>query len=204
MIDTKAPFESQIPLIPSAALLGRNWGWFVFRGVLALLFGVFAFAAPISAAFALALVFVAYAAVDGVAAVIAGVRGATHHAERWPQLVLSGALGIAVAVLFLIMPGVATLSYALLAMMLLVGWAILTGVVEISAAIRLRETVKGEWLLGLSGVLSVLLGVFVWVALLRDPLASIVSVAWLVGAYALFAGVALIAFGLRVKRLAAR
>ena len=58
--------------------------------------------------------------------------------------------------------------------------------------------------MALSGLLSILLGVGLWVLLLVSPVASILSVAWAIAAWALFAGIALIALGLRLRRHAAR
>jgi uncharacterized membrane protein HdeD (DUF308 family) len=95
---------------------------------------------------------------------------------------------------------VATLSYALATLGVLSAWAILTGVLEIAAAIRLRKEIKGEWLLALSGVLSILLGLAVPVALYLNPPATILSVAWVIAIYAVIAGLVLIGFGLRLRQ----
>lgn len=180
-------------------LLSRNWGWFVVRGVLALILGTVAFLFPISALFAFTMVFAAYAGADGLVSTIAGVRGATRREERWWTLILRGIIGIAVAALFVLMPLVATVSYALATLGVLSAWAILTGILEIAAAIRLRKEIEVEWLLGLSGVLSILLGLAVPVALYVNPPATILSVAWVIAIYAVVAGVVLIGFGLRLR-----
>ena len=181
-------------------LLSRNWGWFVVRGALALILGTVAFLFPVSALFAFTMVFAAYAGADGLLSTIAGVRGATRKEERWSALILRGIIGIAVAALFVLMPIVATVSYALATLGMLSAWAIVTGVLELAAAIRLRKEIEGEWLLGLSGVLSILLGVAVPVALYVDPPATILSVGWVIAIYAVIAGVVLIGFGLRLRQ----
>lgn len=180
-----------------------NWGWFVFRGVLALMLGVLALLFPAGAVFGFALVFAAYAGVDGISSLVAGISGAAHKDERWIWLILSGLVGIAVMVLFIFMPGAATVSYAVLVTALIAFWAILTGLFEIAAAIRLRKLIKGEWLMALSGALSVVLGTWLWVAVIMEPLISLVSVGWVIGAYALVAGVALISLGLKLRRFKA-
>jgi len=181
-------------------LLSRNWGWFMVRGVLALILGTVAFLFPVSALFAFTMVFAAYAGADGLLSTIAGVRGATRKEERWWTLILRGIIGLGVAVLFLAVPIVATVSYALATLCMLSAWAILTGVLEVVAAIRLRKEIEGEWLLGLSGVLSLLLGLAVPVALYVNPPATILSVAWVIAIYAVIAGVVLIGLGLRLRR----
>jgi uncharacterized membrane protein HdeD (DUF308 family) len=181
-------------------LLSRNWGWFVVRGILALILGTVAFLFPASALFAFTMVFAAYVGADGLVSTIAGVRGATRKEERWWALILRGIIGIAVVALFLAVPLVATLSYALATLGVLSVWAILTGVLEIAAAIRLRKEIEGEWLLGLSGVLSILLGLAVPAALYVNPPATILSVAWVIAIYAVIAGLVLIGFGLRLRQ----
>lgn len=181
-------------------LLSRNWRWFVLRGVLALILGTVAFLFPVSALFAFTLVFAAYAGADGLLSTIAGVRGARRNEERWWALILRGIIGISVAALFVLMPLVATVSYALATLGMLSAWAVLTGILEIVAAIRLRKEIEGEWLLGLSGVLSILLGLAVPVALYVNPPATILSVAWVIAIYAVIAGVVLIGFGLRLRQ----
>lgn len=184
------------------SLLRRNWGWFVVRGVLALTLGVVAFLFPANALFAFTIVFAAFAGADGILSLIAGIRGATRKEDRWPLLVLRGVLGIAAAVVFVLMPFAMTIGYALATLALLSAWAILTGALEIAAAVRLRKEIEGEWLLALSGALSILLGIAVPVLLYLDPGLTILSAAWVIATYAIIAGVALIGLGLRLRRRA--
>jgi uncharacterized membrane protein HdeD (DUF308 family) len=75
--------------------------------------------------------------------------------------------------------------------------AIVRGVFEIAAAIRLRKEIDDEWLLGLSGFLSILFGALI----LSRPGAGIVVIAILIGAYMLALGVMAIALSLRLRRL---
>lgn len=199
------PSEAQAAPAPAyrrgAALLSRNWGWLLFRGVLSLLLGGIAMLFPVNAVLAFTLVFAAWAGADGILSIIAALRGATHHEERWGLLALRGLSGIAVAILFAAMPGIATLSYAMVGVMLVAAWAMLAGLLEIAAAIRLRREIAGEWLLGLSGLLSVLLGAAIWAMVFAYPGSSLLSAGWLIAGYALFGGVVLIGLALRVRRL---
>lgn len=183
-----------------AFLLSRNWGWLVIRGVLALILGTVAFLFPVSALFAFTMVFAAYAGADGILSTIAGVRGATRKEERWWAFILRGIIGLAVAAIFVLMPFAATVSYALATLGLLSAWAMLAGILEVIAAVRLRKEIEGEWLLGFSGLLSILLGLAVPTALYVNPPATILSVAWIIAFYAVLAGIALIALGLRLRR----
>ncbi len=181
-------------------LPARNWGWFALRGVLLLVLGGLSLAFPAAALFTFALVFAVYCFVDGIFAVASGVRGARRKEERWWALVLAGVLGIAVGVIFVLFPGLGTLAYALTAIALIAGWAVASGVLQIVAAWRLRRAIRGEWLLIASGALTVLLGVGLIVLLTVAPEPTLLSVAWMIGIWALIAGVALLVLAFRLRQ----
>jgi len=110
-------------------------------------------------------------------------------------LVLQGIAGIVIGVITFAWPDVTTL--VLLAF--IAAWAIVTGGLQIYAAIRLRRELRGEWLLALGGALSVAAGI----ALLAWPASGALALVLLIGAYALVFGAVLIALGLRLRHLAA-
>ena len=180
-------------------LPAHNWGWFMLRGVLALLLGIGAIVFPLSAVFAFTMIFAAYCLIDGIASLVAGLRGAREQAHRWGALVVSGLIGILIAILFLAMPLVATLTYSFLVLAMLAAWAILTGALEVAAAVRLRREIEGEWLLGISGAISVLLGLAVILLVIPYPAASILSAAWLIAFFAFSTGLVLIAQAFRLR-----
>ena len=168
--------------------LAQNWWTLVLRGVAAVIFGILAYVWPSITFTVLVLFFGAYALWDGVFALIAAFR--TQAERRWP-LVLEGLVGIAAGVLTFIWPGAATL-----ALLIIIGaWAFVTGIFEIVAAIRLREEIEGEWLLLISGLLSVLFGI----ALAIWPAAGLVAVTWLIGAYSIIFGILLMVLGFRLR-----
>src|SRR5262245_29344153 len=174
-------------------VLVRNWWALALRGVAAVLFGLIAFLMPGVTLAALVLMFGAYSLVDGVFSIIAGIRAAERH-ERWWPFVLEGLLSIVVGVIAFLMPAAA--AFALL--FVVAAWAILTGVIRIGAAIRLRKQIRGEWFLILNGALSVLLGILIMVI----PGAGLVTLMWWLGAYATIYGITLLtlAFKLRSHR----
>jgi uncharacterized membrane protein HdeD (DUF308 family) len=176
-------------------LLARNWWAVLIRGVLAVVFGVLAFVNPGITLAALVLVFAAYSLVDGVFAVIAGLRAARRQ-ERWWPFALEGLLSIVVGIIAFLIPVAA--AFALL--MLVSAWSIVTGLFRIAAAIRLRREIQGEWLLILSGILSVAFGVVIAIW----PVVGLVTVMWLIGFYAVLFGVILIALAFRLLSHGAR
>jgi uncharacterized membrane protein HdeD (DUF308 family) len=175
------------------ALYSRDWWMFVLRGVLAVLFGVLAFAWPAIALLALVTLWGAFTLADGVLSLIAAFRIRREGRPSWP-LILIGLLGIAVGVLTFLWPGIT----ALVLLTFIAVWALVTGILQIVMAIRLRKEIENEWLLGLAGALSVAFGI----AMIARPGAGAVAVVWLIAAYAIFFGVLLIALGLRLRKLA--
>ena len=139
-----------------------NWWALVIRGVAAIIFGILAFVWPGITITALVLVFGAYAIVDGIFAIIAGVR-APKSLSRWWLLLIEGIVSVAAGIVAFLMPGIT----ALFLLVMIACWAIVTGVIEIIAAIQLRKEITGEWLMVLSGIASVVFGGL----LLYDPAA---------------------------------
>ena len=180
-------------------LPAHNWAWFMSRGILALLLGIGAILFPLSAVFAFTLLFAAYCLIDGIASLVAGMRGAREPGHRWGALVFSGIVGILIGILFLIAPLIATVAYAFVVLVMLAAWSIITGILEIVAAVRLRREMEGEWLLGISGAISLLLGVAIIVLVIPYPAASILSAAWLIALFAFTSGIVLIAQSLRLR-----
>jgi uncharacterized membrane protein HdeD (DUF308 family) len=172
-----------------------SWWALVLRGLAAIAFGVLAFLLPHITLTALVFLWGAYALVDGILAIAAGVKS---HAEnkRWWVLLLEGLLSVTAGVLAFAIPGIT----ALVLLILIAAWAIVTGAFEIGAAIQLRKYITGEWLLALAGVASVLFGF----ALLLNPNAGAIAVVWLIGAYAIVFGILLAVLGFRLKGLVSR
>jgi len=172
-----------------AAILIGNWGALALRGVAAILFALIAFFWPGITATALILLFGVYALLDGVFALIAGLRAARRHG-RSGGLLLEGILNILLAVVVFTWPGT-----ALVALIYLIAlWALITGVALAAAGLALIRF-SGEWLLVACGALSFLLGI----ALFVHPAAGVVALSWWLGAYALLFGIALLSAAFRIR-----
>jgi uncharacterized membrane protein HdeD (DUF308 family) len=170
--------------------LAQNWWAIVLRGVCAVLFGVGAFIWPGLTLTALILLYGAYALADGVLAVAWAFVKRRVGSFPWGML-LAGLASIVVGVLTFMWPGLT----ALVLLYLIAAWAIVRGVFEMVAAVALRRELEHEWLLALSGVLSVALGLLLVIA----PGAGVLAVLWWIGAFALVAGILEIILGLRLK-----
>jgi uncharacterized membrane protein HdeD (DUF308 family) len=172
-----------------AAILVGNWWVLALRGALAILFALVAFFLPGVTVTALVLVFGAYAFVDGIFALIAGLRAARHHGRSAP-LLIEGVLNLVIGILVFLWPIAALVTL----MYMIAIWAVVTGVVLIVAGIALIRH-SGEWLLILGGIISVLFGIVLFFA----PGAGIVALSWWLGFYALLFGIALLIAAFRIR-----
>jgi uncharacterized membrane protein HdeD (DUF308 family) len=170
--------------------LARNWWVVLLRGIAGIVFGIITFVAPSLSLAALVLLFGAYALVDGLLAAISAIRwrGET---DRWWVILLQGLAGIAAGIITFVWPGISALAL----LYVIAAWAVVTGGLEIGAAIRLRKIIDGEWLLALIGVLSIAVGVL----LALFPGAGALALVLWIGAYVAAAGVLLIALAFRLR-----
>jgi uncharacterized membrane protein HdeD (DUF308 family) len=172
--------------------LVTNWWSPVIRGLLAILLGIITLAWPGITLGALVLLFGAYAFIDGIFSIVGAWRASKAH-ERWGVSVLEGVAGIIAAVVTFTWPAMTALALVFI----VAAWAIVTGIFETAAAVRLRRYIKGEWLLVLGGVASVVFGILL---VLSPLLGALVLAIWL-GVYALFFGAMLVGLGLRLRTL---
>jgi uncharacterized membrane protein HdeD (DUF308 family) len=172
--------------------LAKWWWTLVVRGVIAIVFGLLAFVAPTFGIAMLVALFAVWALVDGVGSLLAGVR--TRGTDRsWWIEILEGVVSIAAGVVALLLPGFA----AEILVLLIAVWAIVTGVIEIGLAIRLRRVLEGEVWLALAGVASILFGGLI----LLFPAAGALSLVWLIGSFAIAFGAFLIMLGWRLRNV---
>ena len=175
-------------------LLVGNWWAFVLRGLLAIAFGLLTFFRPGISLLALVYMFGFYALAEGIFNIIAAFRRTGPEQQPWWALLLEGVLSMIAGLLAFFIPGITAMAL----LWLIAAWAIATGAMEIAAAIRLRRQIKGEWVLAVSGVLSILFGAL----LFAFPGAGALTVVLWIGAYAVVFGILLIALGIRLRQWA--
>lgn len=171
--------------------IGRHWGWVALRGVVAILFGLMAMFMPAITLSALVLVWGAFALADGVLALIAGIRIRDRGRPLW-ALIVVGLLGVGAGIATFLWPGLT----ALVLLYIIAFWALVAGVFQAIAAIRFRKDIRNEWFLGLSGLVSILFGAM----LVMQPGAGALALVWVIGIYAVFFGILLLVFSLRLKQ----
>ena len=167
----------------------RRWWIVAGRGAVAVALGVALFTTPVQALGLLVSFFGVFALADGLFTVGAGL------AVGWMPIFLEGIVGMSIGAFTFLYPPATELWFV----QLIVLWAIATGVLELVGVLRLRRVaagtmVLGEWLLGLSGVASVVFGA---VFALQPGLGAMTG---LLGVYAVVSGLLLLVLALNVRR----
>jgi uncharacterized membrane protein HdeD (DUF308 family) len=171
--------------------LAKKWWVLLLRGILLIIIGLLAFVSP--------LVWVTFVGIymlfDGMSFLLAGFSDQPGGQSRWPLLII-GILGLLAGLIILWNPalGGITLTYVIAA------WAIVTGILTIITALRLREEIDNEWWLVLSGVLAIIFGILVF----QNVLAGILTIAWVFGLFAVVVGILSIALAFRVRDFGTR
>ncbi|HTW84591.1 MAG TPA: HdeD family acid-resistance protein [Candidatus Sulfotelmatobacter sp.] len=172
--------------------VSSHWWLFLIRGLLALALGLAMPWFPLASLFAIAILFGAYAFVDGIVAIAAAIR-MNHVDASWWWLLLEGVLGIAVGLITFFYPGLTIVSLAYL----LGAWAIVTGILGIISAFRLHMALPSEILWIILGALSVVFGFIVF----ASPLYGALALVWMISIYAIFAGLVFLGLAFRLRGL---
>jgi uncharacterized membrane protein HdeD (DUF308 family) len=176
--------------------LSRYWWTLAIRGAIAVGFGLAALIWPAITLQVLVWLFGFYAVVDGLLALAALLVGGRLVRGRRGWLIVEGIVGIAAGVFTFLWPDIT----ALVLLYLIAAWAIVTGLLEVTAAIFLRRELRGEWLLALAGVVSVAFGILLAVR----PAEGAIALVSVIGVFAILFGVVLLALGARLRRLRRR
>jgi uncharacterized membrane protein HdeD (DUF308 family) len=168
----------------------ENWRAVALRGLVALLFGLVVLFWPSLILAVLSLFFGIYALVDGGVALVPALRSSDRGARRWLPLA-EGTVGVIAGLVALLWPGLTASGL----LYVIVGWAVVTGILKIVTAIVLRSELENGWLLAGGGALSVLFGVILAVLVGSD----LPSLAPFIGVFAAVVGLALIVFAFRIR-----
>jgi uncharacterized membrane protein HdeD (DUF308 family) len=163
------------------------------RGAIAIVFGALALVWPDLTLLLLVGLFAAYALLSGVVAIAAAFRSRDTDRKWWLPLLL-GIVSVAAGIGAIFYPGLT----ALVLVLLMGANAIVTGALDIAIAVRLRQVLRGHWMLILSGIVSIVFGMLVFLY----PGAGALALVWLISLYAILTGVLLFALGLRTRRAA--
>ncbi|HEX6478184.1 MAG TPA: DUF308 domain-containing protein [Ktedonobacteraceae bacterium] len=173
-------------------LIGNFRTMILFRGLAAVLFGVLTFVWPGLSLLVLVILFGVFAVISGITAVVAALRN--REEQGWAFLLIEGILGILAGVVALVWPGITALAF----LYLLAAWAILTGITELVAPLAFPMSVGRGVLTVLAGVVSIVFGIVI----ANRPASGLLTVAWLIGVFAIVFGVSHIVMYFQSRSLA--
>lgn len=157
----------------------RLWWVFLLRAIVAIVFGILAIVFPGLTILTLATLFGVYSLFDGISSVVVSFSSRLQDSQWWVHLI-EGIVGVIVGILVLTYPDIAALAL----IFMIAAWAVITGIIEVIAAIHLRKEIENELWLGLGGLISIVFGVIIF----RFPMAGVQAIGVVVGIYAIVFG----------------
>jgi uncharacterized membrane protein HdeD (DUF308 family) len=170
--------------------LSLDWRSVGLRGLAALAFGIVILVWPGLTVTALLFVFGVFVLIDGFAHLVAAVGRSGEDNRGW--LIFEGLAGVAAGVITLVWPDIT----ALVLLYIIGAWAVVLGAIRIFVAVGLRKEIPNEWMLGISGALSVVFGIILFVA----PVSGALAITWLIGFFGLLTGMLLLALAWRLHK----
>ncbi len=170
----------------------KEWGWIAARGVIALIFGCMAIASPFATIWALAVVWGIFAILDGVSAGYTSWRLHKQGVRWWPYA-LFAVTGVIAGAVAIVWPGITAVAF----LVVIACWAIIGGVSQIVAAIRLRKEIEGEWFLIFTGGINLLFGLLL---LFRPLPEGLFAIAWIISFYAFLTGFSTLALAYQLRK----
>jgi len=194
--------DSQTVPEPLVNLATGVWWWVLVRGILAIAFGIIALVNPGSAILAFAIVFGAYAVVEGVVSAVHAVR-VRHELKEWGWLLAQGILSVIAGAIALIVPALVGLFGGLVLLWTIVIWNVMHGVAGLRSAAG--APAGGAKTIGIiAGVLTILFGILLGVLTIVTPVVALLGLIWLIGIYAIVFGVMLAVAAIQVRAAAGK
>ena len=180
-------------VLPQISARSSNWWALALRGLAGIVIGLLAFTMPGITIASIVIAIRSLCAHGRRFAIIAAMRGVREH-DRWGWMLVEGIVSVLAGLIALFMPAIGALALV----WMIAFWAIVTGALEIGAAVRLRKIIEGEWMLMLAGVLSIALGFLI----VSRPGVGLAVIATWIGVYALVVGVVTLVLAFRVRKWA--
>ena len=168
--------------------LQKNWWLIAVRGILGILFGLVALFSPMVIIFSLLTIFSLFAVLSGVFIVTLAILG---EVDNRMIRIIEGIIFIAVGAIVIFNP-VSALGGL---MIFIAAWAILSGLLEIFGAIKLRKIISNEWYMILNGIISIIFGIIMFANLIEG--AAVLMMVF--GAFMLLSGIFILVLSFKIK-----
>jgi len=169
----------------------QAWIALMLRGIISVIFGAFALFYPTVTFSVLIMLIGIYVCINGLLTIVMSFSYLQHD-HSWCNYLLQGIISLIIGIMIITWPGIT----AIILLIIIAAWIIIMGVIEIIAYINLSQLLENNIFLIIAGILSILIGLY----FIRFPTAGIVALVWLIGIYALVAGILSILAALKIKK----
>lgn len=194
-MDTPGETDNLFGLRPALKQLADNWWLFLAQGILSIILGVLALVWPGSTLVVLTVLFGLLLLLNGIVVVMSAIGFAASNLP-WGWRLTIGLLDILAGLIVIRWPGETAVT-----VLLFIGfWAILVGISQVIGGIADHAALSHAWLVALDGVVSIIFGILmvVW------PAAGLLTLALLVGIFAIVHGLDLCAVAFRARSFGQR
>ena len=174
-----------------ASLYQRTWWSLLARGIAAIVFGMLALFWPDRVLDTLITILGIFVLVVGIVFTLSAVANRSPD-RHWIRHLIPGIIGIVVGIVTIAWPEITTVFLVYLVAI----WALIHGIGEIHAALRLRKDIAGEYVPLIIGIASIVIGVI----LLLAPLMAGALIMWLVGLFILILGILWLIMAFRARK----
>lgn len=191
-MNPRGGMDDMFGMRPALKQLADSWWLFVAQGVLSIIFGVLALVWPGRTLVVLTVLFGLLLLVNGIVVVLSAIGFAASNLP-WGWRITVGLLGILAGLIILRWPG----ETAVTALLFIGFWAIIVGISQVIGGIADHAALAHAWLVALDGVVAIIFGILmvVW------PASGLLTLALLVGIFAIVHGLDLCAIAFRVRSL---
>lgn len=179
------------------AVVRKTWWITLIQGIAALIIGILLFTNPVSTLYTIVIFLGIFWLIGGIFDII-GAFTRRNGDKSWWWSIISGVIGIIAGLFLLGNPGVSIVALPVTIGILIGLLAIISGIINIFKAIRIRNEIQGEGWIIAWGVISIILGLWI----LSAPLITGVSLVWLAAIAAVIGGIAMIIFSFRLRSAA--
>lgn len=185
--------------LPDIAAASKGLWWLVLiRGIVAVIFGVLALLFPGAALVGLTIVFAVYAIVDGAVTIGQAIR-VRRTSKRWGWLLVQGILTLLAGIAAAVFPILAGTLGALVLLWVIVFWSLISGIAGIPAANAMSgDTGRKVWAY-VASILSIVFGIALLILVIAAPFTAVLSLIWVVGAYAIVFGGLLVGLAITAR-----
>ena len=172
-------------------LCNRMWWVFLIGGIASVIFGILAFMNPAAALLVLSMFFAAYVLVDGAVNIWGSITN--RDKDGWWMLLLLGIVGVVVGGYALLNPPISMLAF----IYVVAFFAMFIGISSLYVGWKVRKEISGEWLLYISGIVSVLFALLI----IFSPGVGGLSVTYMIATWAILSGVLRIVFAFKARKM---